>query len=188
MKFRRALRVRQLQFVRIGRKQPLARVNVSSYAVQDSTRVSDALYVHALAEKSSGEARIKFPALRLAPGNRALLPAQPLCFTAVVARLLVFLLPANDSIEYVRIHSVKEKSSMNSEQLTGKWNQMKGTVREKWGRLTDDDVTQINGKRDQLIGRIQERYGLAKEAASKQVDEWLAGSQASHPKTHQAGG
>jgi len=77
---------------------------------------------------------------------------------------------------------------MNSEQLTGKWNQMKGTVREKWGRLTDDDVTQINGKRDQLIGRIQERYGLAKEAAAKQVDEWLAGSQASHPKTHQAGG
>ena len=42
---------------------------------------------------------------------------------------------------------------------------------EKWGKLTDDDLTAINGKRDQLVGKIQQRYGIAKEA-EKQVDEF----------------
>ena len=76
---------------------------------------------------------------------------------------------------------------MNSEQFTGKWNQLKGTVREKWGQLTDDDVAQIKGQRDQLLGRLQERYGIAKEAASKQIDEWLADSDREKPTTYKAG-
>jgi len=62
---------------------------------------------------------------------------------------------------------------MNSDQLQGKWKQFKGNVKERWGKLTDDDVNIINGQRDQLIGRVQERYGIAKEEALKQVDEWL---------------
>jgi uncharacterized protein YjbJ (UPF0337 family) len=62
---------------------------------------------------------------------------------------------------------------MNSDQLQGKWKQVKGSVKERWGKLTDDDVNVINGQQDQLVGRIQERYGVAKEAAQKQVDEWL---------------
>jgi uncharacterized protein YjbJ (UPF0337 family) len=62
---------------------------------------------------------------------------------------------------------------MNSDQLQGKWKQFKGNVKERWGKLTDDDVKIINGQRDQLIGRVQERYGIAKEEALKQVDEWL---------------
>ena len=45
---------------------------------------------------------------------------------------------------------------MNSDQLEGKWKQVKGEVREKWGQLTDDDIHVIAGRRDQLIGRIQE--------------------------------
>ena len=45
----------------------------------------------------------------------------------------------------------------------GSWKQVKGQVKEKWGKLTDDDLTTINGKRDQLEGKIQERYGLAKD-------------------------
>ena len=61
---------------------------------------------------------------------------------------------------------------MNWDQFEGKWKQMKGTVREQWGKLTDDDVDRIAGKRDQLVGRIQERYGIAKDAAVKQTDEW----------------
>jgi uncharacterized protein YjbJ (UPF0337 family) len=62
---------------------------------------------------------------------------------------------------------------MNSEQIKGKWNQMKGGVKERWGKLTDDDISVINGQQDQLVGKVQERYGIAKEAAQKQVSEWL---------------
>jgi uncharacterized protein YjbJ (UPF0337 family) len=62
---------------------------------------------------------------------------------------------------------------MNSDQLQGKWKQMKGSIKERWGKLTDDDVDIINGQSDQLVGRIQERYGIAKEEAQRQVDEWM---------------
>ena len=49
----------------------------------------------------------------------------------------------------------------------------KGQVKEKWGKLTDDDLTQINGQREQLEGIIQQRYGLAKDMVRKDVDAWL---------------
>ncbi len=62
---------------------------------------------------------------------------------------------------------------MNTDELQGKWKQMKGSIKERWGKLTDDDVTMIDGQSDQLIGRIQERYGIAKAEAQKQVDEWM---------------
>ena len=61
---------------------------------------------------------------------------------------------------------------MNSDQLKGKWKQLKGSVKERWGKLTDDDVDVIDGQYDQLVGKVQEKYGLAREAAQKQVDEW----------------
>ncbi len=62
---------------------------------------------------------------------------------------------------------------MNSDQLAGKWKQMKGAVKQQWGKLTDDDLAMINGDRDKLIGRVQERYGIAREEAQKRTDEWL---------------
>jgi uncharacterized protein YjbJ (UPF0337 family) len=62
---------------------------------------------------------------------------------------------------------------MNSDQLQGKWKQVKGEVKERWGKLTDDDVNVINGQHDQLVGKIQERYGIARDVAQKQVDEWM---------------
>ena len=49
---------------------------------------------------------------------------------------------------------------------------MKGAAREKWGKLTNDDLDQIHGQSEQLIGKIQERYGVAREEAKKQVDAW----------------
>jgi uncharacterized protein YjbJ (UPF0337 family) len=61
---------------------------------------------------------------------------------------------------------------MNSDQMKGKWKQLKGAAKERWGKLTDDDIEVINGQRDQLIGKIQERYGVAREAAEHQVEEW----------------
>jgi len=62
---------------------------------------------------------------------------------------------------------------MNWTQLEGKWDQLKGNVKTKWGKLTDDDMKSLDGKKDSLIGRIVERYGVLKEDAEKQVDEWI---------------
>ena len=62
---------------------------------------------------------------------------------------------------------------MNADRLQGNWKQVKGSVKERWGKLTDDDINVINGQRDQLIGRIQERYGIAKDEAQTQVDRWM---------------
>ncbi len=61
---------------------------------------------------------------------------------------------------------------MNWDQAKGQWTQMKGSVRKKWGKLTDDDLDVIAGERERLVGKIQERYGIAKEEAEKQVAGW----------------
>jgi uncharacterized protein YjbJ (UPF0337 family) len=61
---------------------------------------------------------------------------------------------------------------MNWDTIEGQWTQFKGKVKEKWGKLTDDDLAQIAGKREQLEGKIQERYGQAKDVVEKEVDEW----------------
>ena len=58
---------------------------------------------------------------------------------------------------------------MNQDRIEGNWKQVKGKVKEQWGKLTDDDLDVIAGKRDQLLGRIQERHGIAKDEAEKQV-------------------
>jgi len=56
----------------------------------------------------------------------------------------------------------------------GKWKQIRGQVKEQWGKLTDDDIDRVEGQRDQLVGRVQERYGRAKADAEKEVDRFLA--------------
>lgn len=61
---------------------------------------------------------------------------------------------------------------MNWDQISGKWTQVKGQVKERWGKLTDDDLDVIDGHREQLAGKIRERYGLAKEAAEDQIKDF----------------
>jgi uncharacterized protein YjbJ (UPF0337 family) len=61
---------------------------------------------------------------------------------------------------------------MNWDQIEGKWKQMKGDIRSRWGKLTDDDLQLIGGQKEKLVGRIQEHYGLEKDEAQRQVDEW----------------
>ena len=61
---------------------------------------------------------------------------------------------------------------MNWTQIEGKFDQIKGDIKTKWGKLTDDDMKSLAGKRDNLVGRIVERYGVMKDDAEKQVDEW----------------
>ena len=64
---------------------------------------------------------------------------------------------------------------MNWDQIAGKWKQFKGSAKQQWGDLTDDDLTVAEGGRDKLVGRVQERYGVAKEEAEHQVDRWSEG-------------
>jgi len=61
---------------------------------------------------------------------------------------------------------------MNWDQIAGNWKQVKGVVKKKWGKLTDDDVDVIAGKRDILLGKIQERHGIAREEAEKELKAW----------------
>lgn len=61
---------------------------------------------------------------------------------------------------------------MNKDEASGNWKQFKGKMKEKWGKLTDDDMQVIEGKRDQLVGKIQERYGYAKDEAEREVNDW----------------
>ncbi|MFE7063787.1 CsbD family protein [Sutcliffiella sp. NPDC057660] len=61
---------------------------------------------------------------------------------------------------------------MNQATMKGKWNQMKGEAKKKWGNLTDDDLQQVEGDHDKLVGKIQERYGKSKEEAEREVNDW----------------
>ncbi len=61
---------------------------------------------------------------------------------------------------------------MNWDQVAGRWGEIKGRVREQWGKLTDDDLDVIAGRRDQLVGLLQQRYGATREAIEAQVKEF----------------
>ncbi len=61
---------------------------------------------------------------------------------------------------------------MNWDQIEGQWTQFRGHVKEKWGRLTDDELDVIAGNRDKLVGKLQEKHGLSKEEAERQLEDW----------------
>ena len=63
---------------------------------------------------------------------------------------------------------------MNRDILEGKWKQLRGSLRERWGELTDNELDQIAGKRDKLAGLLQERYGYTQLEAEQQIDDFLA--------------
>jgi uncharacterized protein YjbJ (UPF0337 family) len=62
---------------------------------------------------------------------------------------------------------------MNWDRVKGQWNQVAGTAKQKWGKLTDDDFKQIGGVRDKLVGKLQEKYGMARDAAEKEADNFF---------------
>jgi uncharacterized protein YjbJ (UPF0337 family) len=63
---------------------------------------------------------------------------------------------------------------MNVDQFEGKWQTIKGKVRERWGKFTSKDIEQMTGKQEQIIGKLQEVYGLDRELAKKEFELWLA--------------
>ena len=62
---------------------------------------------------------------------------------------------------------------MNTDQLKGRWLQMKGAAKAQWGKLTDDELTQVEGNSDRVVGLIQEKYGFARERAEEEVDRFM---------------
>ena len=79
---------------------------------------------------------------------------------------------------------------MNWDRIEGNWKQLKGRVRERWGKLTDSDYEQIAGSRDKFVGSLQERYGYTKDKAEKELDEWMSNErfdEAEVPKTRSGG-
>lgn len=63
---------------------------------------------------------------------------------------------------------------MNRDILKGRWNQLKGNIKQQWGDLTDNDVARIEGNYDEFVGVLQERYGYSRERAEREVDNYLA--------------
>src|SRR3954463_174678 len=68
----------------------------------------------------------------------------------------------------------EENGVMDWNRVEGNWKQVKGKIKEQWGKLTDDDLDRIAGKRDQLEGKIQERYGIEKDRVRRDVDDWYS--------------
>ena len=79
---------------------------------------------------------------------------------------------------------------MNWDTVSGNWLELKGRLREKWGKLTDQDLESIGGMKDQLIGALELRYGFERERASQEIDRWLEtmndriAGRREPPKTH----
>ncbi|TCK09543.1 CsbD family protein [Marinobacterium mangrovicola] len=59
---------------------------------------------------------------------------------------------------------------MNIDIAEGKWKQLKGEVKNRWGKLTDDELNQVEGRSERLVGLLQERYGLEREQAEKEIE------------------
>jgi uncharacterized protein YjbJ (UPF0337 family) len=75
---------------------------------------------------------------------------------------------------------------MNWDQIQGDWKQFSGKVKEKWGKLTDNELTTMAGQREQLIGVLQERYGYEKEQAEKELNEFTQGLKPHTAKAEQS--
>jgi uncharacterized protein YjbJ (UPF0337 family) len=63
--------------------------------------------------------------------------------------------------------------SINKDVLKGQWKEIKGKVKQEWGKLTDDDLTQIDGSYDELEGKLQKTYGFQKEKARAALEQFM---------------
>lgn len=62
---------------------------------------------------------------------------------------------------------------MNDDIFEGSWKQIQGRVKEWWGRLTDDEISQVEGRADRLAGLLQERYGYSRQAAEDEIRAFM---------------
>jgi uncharacterized protein YjbJ (UPF0337 family) len=69
--------------------------------------------------------------------------------------------------------SEERRANMDVDVLKGKWKEIKGEVKEKWGKLTDDDLSVVEGNKDKLLGILQQKYGYAKDKAEKEYNDFI---------------
>ena len=70
---------------------------------------------------------------------------------------------------------------MNEDVLKGKWKEIKGSVKEKWGILTDDDLAEVEGKQEKLLGLLQAKYGYSKDKATQEFNKFIGGYNDTEP-------
>ena len=63
---------------------------------------------------------------------------------------------------------------MEWHQIESQWHDLRGALRAKWGKLTDDDFEQIAGDKDRFLGKLQRRYGYKKNQAESELNQWLS--------------
>lgn len=89
--------------------------------------------------------------------------------------------PAPQAVQNPSAHAPAVSSAVRQDglrkrawdKIAGNWKRFKGSVQERWGRLTHDEIAQAHGHREALNGFIQSRYGIDRDAADRQIDEWL---------------
>jgi uncharacterized protein YjbJ (UPF0337 family) len=81
------------------------------------------------------------------------------------------------------IRRIRRITYMNKDEFEGKWKQMRGQVKEWWGKLTDDDLERVGGKFDQLIGVIQDKFGYTRERVEKEFNGRMAKLEANQKKS-----
>jgi uncharacterized protein YjbJ (UPF0337 family) len=73
----------------------------------------------------------------------------------------------------LRTAQEKRRAKMYEDVLKGKWMEIKGGIKEKWGKLTDDDLTQVEGQAEKLLGLLQKKYGYTKEKAEQEYNDFI---------------
>ncbi len=82
--------------------------------------------------------------------------------------------PAKDAKPAKDARPAKESfAAWTWNKVSGNWKRMRGAIKEQWGKLTHNEIRAAQGRREVLNGYIQTRYGIDREAADKQIDEWL---------------
>ncbi len=76
----------------------------------------------------------------------------------------------------------EEVHKMNKDILAGKWKQLRGAVKAKWGKLTDDELNKVEGNYEMLVGKIQEKYGTTREQVERELDALVAKESAQKPR------
>ncbi len=71
---------------------------------------------------------------------------------------------------------------MNADILKGKWHELKGSIKQKWGDLSDDDIQKVEGREEEFLGLLQKKYGYTRDEARKQYEEFMKGHEEKTPR------